>query len=235
MKETLQQLRGLQQLDGELKTLQTRLAEIPARVAQLTTSAETAQAEHDETCASIVEHKKQYKLAEVDLKAAEQKITDYSVQLYSAKTNEQYKAFLKEIETQKKLKSDVEDRMIQLMEESESLERKRQASEKESTRLKADVERKVGVMEQEKQELGAAIAERETRRATMVEALPAGVLKLYERIRKNKGGMAVVATSNERCGGCMNPVPAQRLLEIEREDRIYTCEACGRILVPEKK
>jgi len=29
----------------------------------------------------------------------------------------------------------------------------------------------------------------------------------------------------------MSPIPAQRILEVERQDHLYLCEACGRILI----
>ncbi len=234
MKETFQQLRTLQKLDTELKTLRDRLTEVPRAIETLKQSARKVETDLAATRDSIVEHKKQYKLAELDLKSAEEKISTYSVQLYSAKTNEQYKAFLKEIETQKKLKSGIEDRMILLMEEAEALERKRQSTEKENTQLETDTTRKVGTLEAEQRELEGAVAEREQHRESLVQSLPSQPLRLYERISKSKVGQAIVSTRKDRCNGCMNPVPPQRLLEIERQDHIYTCEACGRILMPDK-
>jgi len=235
VKQVLGQLQALQALDTELRTLRTKLAEVPTRIEKLKADADSVRTELASTEQSITEHRKQYKLAEVELRSAEEKIAGYSVQLYSAKTNEQYKAFLKEIETQKRLKSEVEDRMIQLMEESESLESHRGDTARDSATLEDENSRKVGVLEAEQRELESAIAEREEHRKALVEELPAQVTRLYDRIHRNKGGLAVVTTENERCNGCMNPVPPQRLLEIEREDRIYTCEACGRILLSSKK
>ncbi len=235
MKQTFQQLRALQEIDTDLKTLRTKTDEIPKRIEKLQQEAARAKTELESTLQEITGHKKDYKLAELELKTAEEKITSYSVQLYSAKTNEQYKAFLKEIETQKKLKSGVEDRMITLMEEAEALEQKRQTTEKEDAQLETETVRKVKALEAEKQELEAAVTERENQRAELVQALPKSAVKLYERIRSRKGGLAVVTTRHERCNGCMNPVPPQRLLEIQRQDRIYTCEACGRILVSDNK
>jgi predicted nucleic acid-binding Zn-ribbon protein len=229
------QLRALQELDTDLKTLTDRATEVPKRIEKLRSDLERAKARLETAQAGITDHKKQLKLAEVELKAAEDKITTYSVQLYSAKTNEQYKAFLKEIETQKKGKSAVEDRMIVLMEESEVLERERVAAEKEHAELAQDTEGKVKSLEAELVEIKAAVTEREANRKELAAAMPATLLKHYERIRRNKAGLAVVTSKGDRCGGCLNPVPAQRLLEIAREDRVYTCEACGRILVPDKK
>ncbi len=235
MKQVFAQLTELQKTDSDLAMLRARLEELPKRIARLKEEAGNMHSQLETVRQAITEHKKEYKLAEVELKATEEKISSYSVQLYSAKTNEQYKAFLKEIDTQKKIKSRIEDRMIILMEEAEELENKRQTLEKEVAATEAETAQKVAMLEKEKEELVAAISEREQLRAALVASLPPNVLALYERIRKNKAGLAVVTTRNDRCNGCYNPVPAQRLLEIERQDRIFTCEACGRILVPDKK
>lgn len=235
LKEPFAGLQNLQVLDTEIKTLSAKLAEIPERIRKLKSSAEQVRKRLNTTKEAITEHRKQYKLAEVELKTAEEKISSYSVQLYSAKTNEQYKAFLKEIEAQKNVKSEVEDRMILLMEEAETLERQCAVSEKEDAQLDADTARKVAALESEQSELNSAKKEREKARAEIIGSLPSSTLKLYERIRKNRDGVAVVTTKGERCNGCLNPVPAQRMLEIDRLDRIYTCEACGRILVPHRE
>jgi uncharacterized protein len=235
MKQTFDQLIELQRIDSDLAMLKARMEELPKRINRLQEEAKSTRSNLESIRLAITDHKKNYKLAEVELKSSDEKVSSYSVQLYSAKTNEQYKAFLKEIETQKKVKSKVEDRMIILMEESEQLETKRQAVEKEAGELETDTVRKVTALETEKQELAAAISEREQHRTALVAALPQSIVTLYERIRKSKAGLAVVTTKSDRCNGCYNPVPAQRLLEVERQDRVLTCEACGRILVPDKK
>lgn len=231
MKQSFQLLWSLQQLDTELRTLSDKLSQIPSRVSDLKKAAAAIKAELDQTKTDIIEHKKQYKLCEVDLKATEEKVAGYSVQLYSAKTNEQYKAFLKEIEAQKKLKNGIEDRMIVLMEETEALDRKVKENEKNGAELDAETTRKVELLENEKQELEAAIAARQQQRETTTAAIPADLLKRYERVRASKGGIAVATVRKERCSGCMSPIPAQRILEIDRQDRLYLCEACGRILI----
>ena len=235
MKEVFERLSELQRIDTDMGVLTSRMEEIPKRIARLQEETRKTMSDLETIRQGITDHKKDYKLAEVDLKSAEEKIGSYSVQLYSAKTNEQYKAFLKEIEAQKKLKSKVEDKMIVLMEEAEQLEKQRQSAEKESSQLESETVRKVKALEAESRELAAAISERQVHRTELAKALPQKVLTLYERIRKNKAGLAVVTTRSERCNGCFSPVPAQQLLEVERQDRILTCEACGRILVPDKK
>ena len=231
MKQSFELLWALQQLDTELRTLSEKLSQIPSRVNDLKKTAAAIKAELDQAKIDIIEHKKQYKLCEVELKSTEEKAAGYSVQLYSAKTNEQYKAFLKEIEGQKKQKNSIEDRMIVLMEETEALDRKVKANEKESAELDSETTRKVEMLENEQKELEAAIATRQQQRETTAAAIPDELLKRYERVRANKGGIAVATVRKERCSGCLSPIPAQRILEVDRQDRLYLCEACGRILI----
>ncbi|HTW92562.1 MAG TPA: C4-type zinc ribbon domain-containing protein [bacterium] len=235
MKESFRLLWHLQQLDTELRTLTEKLNQIPSRVEDLKKAAATVKSELDQAKVDIVEHKKQYKLGEVELKGTEEKAAGYSVQLYSAKTNEQYKAFLKEIEAQKKLKNGIEDRMILLMEETEALDRKVRENEKKSAELDIETARKIEMLDSEKKEIEAAIATRKEQRETTVAEIPAELLKRYERVRASKGGIAVATVRKERCSGCMSPIPAQRILEVERQDHLYLCEACGRILIVEQE
>jgi len=231
MKENFSRLWSLQQLDSELKTLAGKLETIPARIESLKKQIGEARQEFEQTKQALVEHRKQYKLADVELRAAEDKINGYSVQLYSAKTNEQYKAFLKEIETQKKIKNAIEDRMIVLMEETEALDQKARAGERQVAELESEHLGKIQLLEAEQAELVAAIEERQARRTQVAQSLPGELLKRYERVKANKAGMAVAPIRKERCSGCLSPIPAQRIVEIDREDRVYICEACGRILV----
>jgi hypothetical protein len=231
VKQSFQHLWALQQLDTELRILNEKLSRIPSRVNDLKKAAAAMKAELDQAKTDIIEHKKQYKLCELELKSTEEKVAGYSVQLYSAKTNEQYKAFLKEIEAQKKQKNSIEDRMIVLMEETEALDRKIKENEKESAELDSETTRKVEMLENEKQELEAAIATRQQQRETTAAAIPAELLNRYERVRASKRGIAVATVRKERCSGCLSPIPAQRIVEVDRQDRLYLCEACGRILI----
>ena len=49
-------------------------------------------------------------------------------------------------------------------------------------------------------------------------------------VRKGKGGMAVVRIRKRACSGCFKQIPPQRIQEIRRGDRIFSCDSCGRIL-----
>lgn len=234
MKEEFELLRALQEIDNELKSLKEKLNEIPRRIEELHRHVSGDKQALESRSQGLTDRKKRYKLAEVDLRATEEKIATYSVQLYSAKTNEQYKAFLKEIEAQKKAKNEIEEQMILLMEEMETLEREIKVLEKRIAENEKEVSNKIHILEKERSEIETAIAERESKRMEITRHLAAPLLQRYERIRKSKGGLAVTTTENDRCNGCLSPIPPQRLLEIKRQDKLYLCETCGRILLPNR-
>jgi hypothetical protein len=71
-------------------------------------------------------------------------------------------------------------------------------------------------------------------RLKLVSRITKADIATYERIRKAKKGMAIVAVKRGACGGCFNRVPPQKILELKQNSRIYTCEHCGRILVSDE-
>jgi predicted nucleic acid-binding Zn-ribbon protein len=232
MLHNLNGLWALQRLDSELDTLRVKVEEIPRKIEGLNLTVSAEKQELEECRKKIIDLKKNYKLAEVDIKEADGQIGAKSGQLYSAKTNEQYKAFLKEIEHLRHTKSAGEEKMIVLMEQLEQAEARAKALEHEVKDVEGETVERVRTLERELGEFQQAIATREAEREKAREGIDKDIVTVYERIRKNKRGVAVVSSASNRCGGCLNPLPPQMTVEIGRKDRLHFCEHCGRILVP---
>jgi predicted nucleic acid-binding Zn-ribbon protein len=223
---------ALQRLDSELDTLRRKAAEIPRKIEGLNLTVSDEKRQLEDTRNSIVEMKKRYKLLEVDVKEAEEKASAKSAQLYSAATNEMYKAFLKELEGLGVQKGKLEDQMIEVMEQLEKAERRVQALTREAATIEQETQQRVGTLQQELAELQAAMTVRENERQKLLADLDRNVANVYERIRKNKNGVGAVSLNGDRCNGCLSPLPPQLLLEVSKKDRLHFCEHCGRILVP---
>ena len=71
-------------------------------------------------------------------------------------------------------------------------------------------------------------------REKLVARIEKDQLDRYLRIRKAKGGKAVVPIRRGACGGCFSRVPPQKILEIRQNSKLYSCENCGRILVSDR-
>ncbi|MEO0119620.1 MAG: C4-type zinc ribbon domain-containing protein [candidate division WOR-3 bacterium] len=229
--EIIKLLWELQQIDKEIDYLNQKAKEIPEKTKGLNLHLEQEIKNLERDKANIINYKKEYKLAEVDLKTCEEKIAQYQVQLYSAKTNEQYKAFLKEIETQKKLKEEIEDKMIELLEKIENTEQEIKRKEKEVEIIKEDTQKKIEELKKEEEKIKEEIKKREERRKELVSLLPANYYNIYEKIKTRRNGIAVAKIENDACSICFNPVPPQTIIEIRRNEKIYYCDYCGRILV----
>ena len=231
MIETLTKLLQLQQLDTELNVLENKSKDMPRRIEGIRLVLDSKKVEQQTLHQNLIELKKKYKLLEVDLKEAEEKIGRYSTQLYAAKNNDQYKAFLKEIDAQKKVKSTIEDNIIETLENIEISEKEIKHLESEHGEIEKETKDKIIILKKEEDNIHAAMKERYTTREKICEELGKDTLAIYERIRKSKVGIAVVTVEGERCGGCLNPLPPQKILEIKKKDRIHFCEYCGRITV----
>jgi uncharacterized protein len=81
--------------------------------------------------------------------------------------------------------------------------------------------------------IDAEAAEVVGKRAAMVEGLDAGLLKLYDRLRGQLGGLGAAALRGRRCEGCrleLNPMDVEAIRRAS-PDTVSRCEECGRILV----
>lgn len=69
-----------------------------------------------------------------------------------------------------------------------------------------------------------------TSRQKLAAQLDKRALRLYERVA-SRFGRAVVPVEGQICLGCFMGVPTKNIgHSSEREDRVETCENCGRIL-----
>jgi hypothetical protein len=81
--------------------------------------------------------------------------------------------------------------------------------------------------------LDAEVADLRRRRAETVEGLGADSTALYERVRKQFGGVAVARLEKSHCSGChMDLSPRELdLVKAVPADVLAECPQCGRILV----
>ncbi len=231
MEENLARLWVLQVVDNEIDALTRQAEKIPREIEALRLQVTDLHQDMETTKQHLIDLKKQYKLAEVDLKTSEDKISHYSVQLYSAKTNEQYKAFLNEIEAQKRSKAELEERMITILEETETTEGSIKVHQSDLEQAERNAQTEIEKLEATKHNLDQEIKSRGEEHQKIIAQLHKEFLRTYERIKTGKGGIAVVRITDERCGGCLTPLPPQLVEEVHTQDHLIFCEYCGRILI----
>jgi predicted nucleic acid-binding Zn-ribbon protein len=221
----------LQEVDSQAAELSKEVSALPKHIAQIETRLAGHQRRVEMDKAALVANGKERKRLEEQIQINNQKVSKLRDQMLAAKNNDQYKAFQNEIEF---CESDVrkhEDRILELMGESEPLDRNVKAAEKALAEEKVQVEREKAMARERTSADEKTLAELHAQRTLIATEISRDVLKEYERLRKARRGIAVAGVTDGRCTACHIGVRPQFMQELRRGDTVKYCESCGRILV----
>ncbi len=146
------------------------------------------------------------------------------------KTNKEYQALLKEIESVEHDRSSIEDEILAIMEDTDAIGRQVKAEENNFTRNLEKVETLKKTIEQEKAILEKDMMAVQATRAAAIAALDTEVYDEYIALFEICHGHAVNEEKEEICQGCNMNIPPQLFVEIKKNEEIYHCPHCRRIL-----
>jgi predicted nucleic acid-binding Zn-ribbon protein len=226
----LQKVIELQQVDLTIAELSTQIDALPAQIQRLEALLSDFLKAHEEKKLRLVANQKERKDLEGEVQVIRQKISKHKDQLYEVKTNEQYRAMLKEIEGEEGNISKIEDRILEKILEAEDLQKCVAEAgariEGEKSRVAAETRR----LESERQK---DLEERErlrARREELAAGLADGIGNLYERIRRGRRGLAVAEVREGMCTACNVLLRPQLYNEVRTNEAVHTCDNCARIL-----
>src|ERR1700687_5187806 len=130
----------LQEVDNRLTDLAREISALPKHIAEIEKKLISHERKLEADRAALAANQKERKKCETDIQTQEQKISKLKDQMLLAKTNEQYRAFQNEIEYIQKEIRKAEDRILELMAESEPLDKNVKAAEAALKTEKAQVE-----------------------------------------------------------------------------------------------
>jgi hypothetical protein len=168
---------------------------------------------------------------EVDL--ADQKIAREEQRLFSGNVSnpKELGALQAEVAMLKRKKGELEDQLLEVMLQREQasetvarLESERNEASAEAEQLTARVGTLTG-------EIDAQLATHGSARAEIADALPDGLLKLYDQLRESKHGVGAAALEAGTCQGCHTKLPAKEIERLKAEGGLQRCDNCRRILV----
>ncbi len=231
MAHPLEALLVLQEKDRKITKLQREIRDIPDRKTEVKTQLERTKAKLAEACEAQMQVQSDLKQLEIEVESHKEKISRYKNQQMEAKNNEQYRALLKEVSTEEKGISELEDRELELMESLEvskkSIEEREAELVEEEDGIRDELDMLVERLEEIQEDLDA-LTEKRTKMAGDVEP---GLLTRYERVFANKGDFAVVRVENGHCRGCNMKLPPQVVNDAINPAKLVGCNYCGRMLV----
>jgi predicted nucleic acid-binding Zn-ribbon protein len=222
----------LQEVDHRLSDLAREIAALPKHVAEIEAKLVAHERKLEADRAALAANVKDRKKCESEIQAQEQKISRLKDQMLEAKTNEQYRAFQSEIDFCQKEIRKFEDKILEFMAESESLDRNVKAAEGALKGEKAQVEAEKSEARERTAADQAAAAALSHERASIVAAIAPPVYQRYERVRKGKSqrGLAVAEVIEGRCSACNISLRLQFFQDLKKGDEVMACETCHRIL-----
>lgn len=234
MVERLKTLYELQNIDDQLDELEELRGDLPNAVEALREKSEGIKSDIVEKEKEQKESLKKRKENENEIEKLKENQKKFKAQLYQVRNNKEYDALTKEIDHTEELISKLEAENDALADMSKKLtteieEVKPMLDELNEEMKVKEADLKVIIKANEKEE--TKLREKRKEIETQVKKADHSV---YMRIRKAKKGMAVATIRRSACSGCHNIVPPQRQLEIRRNNKLFFCEYCGRILVSQE-
>ncbi len=229
MEEELRTLFEAQKIDSQIAQWERKMVSAPGRLEELDTEIEGMREKIATEKVIVEELEKERKRKEKDLDAEKEKIKKLESRLYEVKTNKEYQALLKEIETLKVAGDKMEEDIIVLMDQVEGLKKDNHSTTTFLSTREKEVAGEKKVLNEEIESIGKSISELKTQREKLLSTVNADLRKTYETLRARRGGLAVVNVKEAVCMGCYMNIPPQYFIEVTKNLRLHTCPSCNRI------
>lgn len=235
MASPLDLIRDIQQLDHRIDQLEAEVGQLPKHVAEIERKLETHKSDLAAQKKALEENEIERRRLEGETALNQQKEKRLQEQITEVKTNDQYRALRNEIAFLRKEIKKAEDSTIDLMEAAEALTEKVAVADKALAEDSVQVAKEVAEAEKLVEGDRLKLAEVRAERKKITDAMPAKLVKAYDRVRRKLGERAVSPMINGRCQSCNMVIRPQLQQDLRNQAaEVITCEFCGCILyIPE--
>ncbi|WP_063856849.1 zinc ribbon domain-containing protein [Streptomyces cyaneogriseus] len=139
----------------------------------------------------------------------------------------------REITSLAKRQSDLEDVVLEVMERRESAQERVAELTERVAAVQAKIDDATGRRDAAFEEIDGEAASVTKEREVIAGSIPADLLKLYDKLRAQQGGIGAARLYQRTCQGCRQELAITELNEVRQaaSDTVVRCENCRRILV----
>ncbi|MEV7385902.1 MULTISPECIES: C4-type zinc ribbon domain-containing protein [unclassified Streptomyces] len=139
----------------------------------------------------------------------------------------------KEIVSLAKRQGDLEDVVLEVMERRESAQERAAELTERVGAVQGRIDDATARRNTASEEIDAEAATVTKEREVIAAAVPADLLKLYDKLREQQGGIGAAKLYARTCQGCRQELAITELAEVRKAapDTVVRCENCRRILV----
>ncbi|MCH9612867.1 MAG: hypothetical protein S4CHLAM102_13670 [Chlamydiia bacterium] len=229
MKESLKTILRIQDLDVQMIRLMRLKKEREGELEQINSLRKDLQNQLVEQKDEIERLRVESELQEKKIAEVSEKMAKYEEKQTSVKKIDEFNALNKEILNCEKEKSAIENALSNIMDKRQSeieIYDKTKASLEETCENSKEIEKEIFETINRINEEGRTL---QTERNTLAVDADETVLKLYERLLRNKKDRVVVPIENRTCSGCHITLTAQHENLVRRGEKLVFCEHCSRI------
>ena len=229
MEQQLKTIYEAQQIYTKIRENEKKAQLTPKIIKEMDAEVESLRDRVTRGKAVIDELEKERRKKEKELETDKEKIKKFESKLYEVKTNKEYQALLKEIESAKVINDTVEEEVLVLMDKIEGFKKDYDSALKELTIKESEAEAKKKKMEQELRSIDAVVTDLKKTRDTLLSIIDEDLKTTYSTLIERRDGLAVVNVKNGVCLGCFMNIPPQLFIEVTSNKQVILCPSCSRI------
>ena len=230
MQEKIKLLKDLQAIDQDLKKVRQDREALEKEQASLGSGTDRIRAMVESLAAELAKLQQERRTLQLALEQEEQNIHRSEGHLPAIKTQKEYVAVLKEIDTAKKLNKDLQDRIKAKDGEIADVTRDREEKEQELAELTAKVSDRLEEISRQLADQASQAGTQVQDRDRLFDQLPVSLRKRYQLLFERRGGLVVVEARNGTCSGCNMHLPPQLFNTLFTLQEIQSCPHCNRLL-----
>jgi uncharacterized protein len=230
LEEELRTIYEAQKLDIKIIESERKMVLAPHKFDAMNRETEEIKQKVEQEKGIMEELEKERKKKEKELDVEKEKIKKFESRLYEVKTNKEYQALLKEIETAKQSTDKIEEEIIALMEKVEELKNDFEKSSIFLKKREKEIEEERLRLEKEISSIDKTIAGLKETRDKLLVTVSGELRSTYTMLIEKRNGVAVVNVRNDVCLGCFMNIPPQLYIEVTKNNRLILCPSCNRIL-----
>jgi predicted nucleic acid-binding Zn-ribbon protein len=229
--KAVEQARALQALDSQIDSERERITTIDATLHDRS-EYESARRRHQEAAQALRQIESSQRDLELQLGTARTQLSEAEGRLYSGKINNPRE--LRDLESRgADLRRQIavgEERLLAVMEELDAATKAATSSEAGLREIVAARRTQEADLLAERKSVTANVRQHQAERERIRSETDAATLRLYDRLRSTRGGVAVAEVKQRICQGCRVSLTAAYEQRLRHGDVMVTCQSCGRIL-----
>lgn len=231
MNPTIDSLLKLHDLDLSLETLRRQKEALVPQKEKVEEDRRRLASDLENSKKSLAQSQLDRKKLEGEVESQEQSVRKHTGELNAVKSNDAYKALLAEIEKAKSDKQALEDKILEVMELQETLQKELKSREAEHASALAAVNARAKALDEEAARLDAALNGKSGERNGFFDGLPEDVRGPYESVRRGRSDFSVLAeVKGMICQGCRTTLPPDVVNQVLKGKALVSCDSCSRIL-----